>query len=308
MAKKNQEIDAQFDRYFLRYRKALGWSKKPTAPRKRQPSSLTIVAGDLHAPFQHDRAIRNMIQRTAHRAERLIIAGDLADMFNMSNYAKFKRQYTALEEITRVQSLLQLFAESYPEVVVLRGNHDDRFIKNLQRMGMQPDLFEVFEYLHGEYSLHPVYVLARAFKNVRIVDPIKLDNAEFAYLYQQGDAIVSHAESFSQIPNKAVGSVIQSLKSFHEPQGLVQPFKVVIQAHTHQAGKTWNDFGIIGIENGCLCTTPDYAGQPGRLPRRASVLGWTELHQENGVSDPERTNFIPFNARTSKATVSQARM
>ncbi len=30
---------------------------------------------------------------------------------------------------------------------------------------------------------------------------------------------------------------------------------------------------VIGIENGCLCTTPDYAGQPGRLPRRASVLG-----------------------------------
>ncbi len=56
------------------------------------------------------------------------------------------------------------------------------------------------------------------------------------------------------------------------------------------------DFGIIGIENGCLCTTPDYAGQPGRLPRRASVLGWTELIQENGVSDPERTNFIPFSA------------
>jgi hypothetical protein len=259
----------------------------------------------MHAPFQHDGAIWGMIQRTAHRAERLVIAGDLADMFNMSSYAKFKRQYTALEEIIRVQGLLQLFAESYPEVVVLRGNHDDRFIKNLQRMGMQPDLFEVFNFLHGEYSLHPVYVLARAFKNVRIVDPLKLDNAEFAYLYQQGDAIVSHAESFSQIPNKAVGSVIQSLKSFHEPQGLVKPFKIVIQAHTHQAGLTFCDYGIVGIENGCLCTVPDYSADPRRLPRRASILGWTELIQDSaGNTDIEQTRFVPYiNAAKSKTTL-----
>jgi Calcineurin-like phosphoesterase len=223
-----KQQDAHFDSFFEQYRRTIGWTKPPKAPRKCK-SSLTVVAGDFHAPFQHDAAIQSMIERTAHRAERLIIAGDLADMFNMSAYAKFKRKHTALEEIVRVQSLLALLAEKYPEVVILRGNHDDRFIKNLQRMGMSPELFEVFDHLHGEYSLHPVYVLARAFKNVKVVDPIKLDNAEFCYLYQQGDAIISHAEVFSQIPNKSVSAVIQSLKSFHEPQGLVKPFKIVIQ-------------------------------------------------------------------------------
>jgi hypothetical protein len=285
-----------FDEYFDMYRKAIGWTKDPVPPVGSivGPQELTVVAGDTHAPYEHEDAIKWMVRRTALKAKRIILAGDLADMFNFSRYPKFKRHYDAMEEIIRVQALLNMFSESYEEVILMTGNHDDRFIKFLQRMGLPPEVFEVFDYMHGQYSLHPIFVLARNLKNVKIVEPVIKDYASFGYLHQQGDAIISHAEKYSSICNKAVAQVIQSLKSYHEVQGLIKPFKVVIQAHTHQAGKTFNDFGVVGIENGCLCLTPDYAGDARRIQTRASILGYTELVQTNGVSDLEKTNFIPF--------------
>lgn len=287
--------DKKFDEIYAKYKASIGWNTTEIKTIKSNDNELTVVAGDLHAPFQHDAAIKQMIKDTSKRARRLIIAGDLADMFNMSKYAKFKSSYSTKEELISVQSLLTLLAESYPEVILMRGNHDDRFIKYLQRAGLPPEVLEAFDYLHGEYSLHPIYVLAQGLNNVKIVDPLKKDNAEFCYLYQQGDCIISHAELFSQIPNKTVGSVIQGLKSYHEPEGLVKPFRLVIQAHTHQAGKTWCDFNIVGIENGCLCTTPDYASNARMMPRRASVLGYTELWQDKkGRTDLVKTNFIPY--------------
>lgn len=289
--------DYEFDNLYWQYRDFIGWKKDAEIPEKKpvlDNAEFSVIASDIHAPYENAEAVRWMVKRTFKKANRLIIGGDLADMFYFSKYQKFKKHFSAVEEMQRVQALLQMFSEAYDEVVILRGNHDDRYIKYLVRMGLDPEVLDVFQYLHGEYALHPIFVLTHGLKNVKVVESVNKDYASFGYLHQQGDAVISHAEKYSQVPNKAVGDVIMSLKSYHEPNGVVKPFKVVIQAHTHQAGKTWNDYGTIGIENGCLALTPDYAGGSRTLPRRASVVGYTELYQINGQSDFERTNFIPW--------------
>jgi predicted phosphodiesterase len=257
-------------------------------------AEFTVIASDLHVPYENAEAVRWMVKRTYKKANRLVIGGDLADMFYFSKYMKFKNHFTATEEMARVKAQINLFAEAFDEVVIMRGNHDDRFIKWMARRGMEPEVMDVFRYLFGVHAMHPIYVLAADLKNVKVVESISCDYAEFSYLGQFGDCVVSHAEKYSKIPNKAVGDVIQSLKSFHEARGLIKPFRVVVQAHTHQAGKTWNDFGVVGIENGCLSALPDYSGGSKTLPHRSPVLGYTELHQVNGVSDLEKTNFIPY--------------
>jgi hypothetical protein len=65
--------------------------------------------------------------------------------------------------------------------------------------------------------------------------------------------------------------------------------------HTHQAGKTYNDFGIVGIENGCLCMTPDYdsgAKLGGAL--RPTIHGYTRFrtNMETGKTDSNDINFV----------------
>lgn len=288
--------DADFDKYYIKFRDWLGFNRDYAPPEAQYlgDEDITIVAGDFHVPYHNENAMRWMLDRTINRANTLIIGGDLADMFTFSKYMKNKVVFSALEEIKRVQAVLAALSEAYPVVHLLRGNHDDRFFKFIQRMGIPSSAVEVFDYLHGEYSLHPIYVLARSFPNVHIVEPIKADYAEFCYLYQHGDCVVSHAEKYSQVPNKTVGEVIDRLMSYHVPEGLLQPFRVVVQCHTHQAGKTWNDYGKVGIENGCMALTPDYSGGAKNLPRRASIVGYTELVQRDGVSDFEKTNFIPY--------------
>lgn len=286
------------DDLYKDYKEAIGW--KDTVPKPKGPTppdgkdELTVVVSDIHAPYHNVKALDWMIKRTAHKAKRLVIGGDLSDMFNFSKYAKFENHFSPLDEIKSVQSLLINFSEAYETVEVMRGNHDDRFIKYLQRQGIPTSVFDIFNHMHGEYALHPIYVLARSLGNVKVVEPMNKDYAQFCYLHQVGDCVISHAEKFSQQTNKVAEDVIKSLMSYHVPEGVIKPFKVLIQCHTHQAGKTWNDFSKIGIENGCMSLTPDYTGQAKNLPRRKSVVGYTELWQTNGVSDIEKTNFIPF--------------
>ena len=176
----------------------------------------------------------------------------------------------------------------------MRGNHDDRFIKYLLRQGIKPEAMEVFKYIYGAHAMHPIYVLAHGLPNVKVIEPLNKDYAEFSYLYQHGDCVVSHAEKFSQQPNKVAEDMIKTLMSYHVPAGIIKPFNVVVQCHTHMAGKTWGDFGKIGIENGCMAMIPDYSGNAKLLPRRPPVLGYTELWQYAGISDLERTNFVPY--------------
>jgi hypothetical protein len=159
---------------------------------------------------------------------------------------------------------------------------------------VEPGVLEAFRMLCPKFD-SPLHLLAKDLPNVEIVQGYSLDHAEFSWFYQIGDLVTTHAEVYSKIPNRAVGTVIHWLKSYAEPQGLVKPFKVVIQNHTHQAGLTWNDFGIWGIENGCMCQVGDYCGSPQlRGAARPWMKGYSVAHQIDGVTDISRLRFVPL--------------
>jgi hypothetical protein len=90
------------------------------------------------------------------------------------------------------------------------------------------------------------------------------------------------------------GPVLQWLKSFAEPQGIVQPFRCVVQAHTHQGGSVHGDFGVLAIEGGCLCPTQGYQADAKIRSTRPPALGWTVIVQENGITNHRESRFIPL--------------
>ncbi len=175
----------------------------------------------------------------------------------------------------------------------MSGNHDERFIKWLVRdKSIPPSILEYFQLMDPDF-LSPLAKVCAGFPNVETIKPLELDYARFPFIHQEGDCILSHAERFSKIPNRATGDVIHWLKSYAEPQGLVKPFRVVIQAHTHQAGSTWCDYDTLGIEAGCLAKVPDYSGDPKlRGAGRPSVVGYTLVYQDGGVTDRNESRFI----------------
>jgi transcriptional regulator with XRE-family HTH domain len=276
------------------FKKWIGDTDRPPKPKtaSRHKRKKNLVCNDIHAPF-HDKAAVGKMIRDNPDADEVWIAGDVMDLFSFSRYEKYSQPFSAVQEFQEGRAFIRLLAERYPKVRVMSGNHDDRFAKWLVRDKSIPvPILEFFKLSDPDF-MSPLAKVCAGFDNVEMMEPKELDYAKFPFIHQQGDCILSHAEKFSKIPNRAVGDVIHWLQSYCLPQGIVAPFKVVIQAHTHQAGCTWNDYDVLGIEAGCLAKVPDYAGNARLMgAQRPSVVGYTVVYQENGVTDRNETRFI----------------
>jgi hypothetical protein len=288
--------NASVDELMGVYRSWVGWSEAVDSdpPTEADGEEKIVICGDPHAPFQSKDAIRRMVDAEAKDADRLVINGDLTDLQNWSRHDKFGQKFTPRDEIAEAQALLNFFSESFPRVDIVGGNHDARWIKYMVARNVEAGVLEAFRLLCPHFD-SPLHLLAKDLPNVSLVPRQKIGHAEFGFFHQIGDLITTHAEVYSKIPNRAVGNVIHWLKSYAEPQMLVKPFKVVVQNHTHQFGLTWNDFGVYGIENGCMCDVGDYCSNPQlRGAPRPWLKGYTVAHQVNGVTDISRLRVIPL--------------
>ena len=68
----------------------------------------------------------------------------------------------------------------------------------------------------------------------------------------------------------------------------------MVQAHTHQAGTTLNDFGCLGIEGGCMSSLQDYHSDPKIRTPRPLAPGWSVIFHENGVADRRESRFRSY--------------
>lgn len=278
------------------YQAWIGWRIRPAIPERRgRPPKIQriVAASDFHIPFHSKQALAALIAEEADRADVLVINGDLADCWATSRWPKQKRDTDPRSEYLETQAVLNVLSERFRNIVLVGGNHDSRPRKYLADR-LPPD---VMDYLHltAAGALNPLSLMAGPLKNVSIAPTITVGNATFDFLYQAGDCVFAHAESYSKIPNRAAsGPVLQWLKSFAEPQGIVSPFTTVVQAHTHQAGTVHADFGVLAIENGCMCPTQGYQSDAKIRSTRPPVLGWTVIIQETGVTNHRESRFVPL--------------
>lgn len=287
-----------FDVQLNAYRGWIGWYQEPRIAAPAVHTSgwrKTAVFNDIHAPFEHEQALLwSIAEAQAAGCTKAIVAGDAADMFSWSRWAKLKRESTPLKDFRSTQRVLNLLAESFPEVEVMEGNHCTRQLKFFAEL-LPPEVLEYLE-ITAVSALYPLRAMIQDLPNVRMIEPKKSGYATYEFLYEVGDCVISHAEIYSKIPNKAVSNLVQWLKSYAVVQGIIRPdFKVAMQAHTHQAGKTFDNFGITSYELGCLCHTQAYQGSPKLGGVRPPVRGWTLLVQdENGRTEINETNFFRF--------------
>ena len=291
---------SDFDTAMATFTDWLGWKNyKPSSPPEvtvKDQYNRILVLNDLHVPY-HDRTkLKYIVENHKGKVDLCVVAGDLSDQYRTSRFPKRRHTHDFKAELQEVAAVITYLAESFPRVMLMIGNHDGRLEKYMIGRGVDGDILQALKYLYANFS-HPLAALVEKFnlKNVEVVKPLVRHQGEYNFLWQYNDLILGHPEKFSQIPNRAVGSFIHWLMSYAIPQKLVKPFTMVGMGHTHQAGKTWNDYGIVGMELGCLAETPDYAGDPKMHgAQRPPVLGYSLFYQDRktGATNRNLSNFF----------------
>jgi hypothetical protein len=287
-----------FDRAYESYREWLGISDPPRLPFQFTPPSAKakriVVVNDIHDPFKDEEAFKEFLRRERGKADLCILAGDGCDMWSWSRWPKGTYRCSPKEELLAHKKTLHALAETFSDTVVIPGNHVDRAVKYMQGKGLPPEMMDYLNFC-APAALSPYAFLLADIPNIKMASPMKNGDAKYSFLYQIGDLVIGHPEVFSIIPNRAVSTFIHWLQSFALPMGLVQDFKVAGIGHTHQAGKTFADYGVVGFEMGCMQTLPDYSADPKlRGAKRPPVIGYTVFIQEDGVTNVEESNFIPL--------------
>jgi hypothetical protein len=254
---------------------------KPEPPAKRAKFSdkRVVIAGDFHAPFHAVEAVGAMLAQT-DGFDQLIVNGDLQDFYAISRFTKHE-SVPMEREFAAVDGLLEAFSRTYPDVLVVDGNHDrPRFEKQLRTM-LSLDMIQVLELL-TDRNFSAIAVLAKRYPNIRFA-PVQVGRHKLSWCAQEGDLIVAHAEKYSRVPGAALRGIEEWFSDQHEALGL-QPWRVLIQAHTHQLGWfPWRSDRLL-VEGGAMCGLHGYQ-LDARIAGRPQRLGYVTLTQRDGVTD-----------------------
>ena len=245
-----------------------------------------VVAGDFHAPFQCNRSVAELIRRE-QGADLLIVNGDLQDFYAISRFLKYEA-VSVETELAAVDALLGQLSRAFGEVVIVAGNHDHaRFEKQLRGL-LSLEMIHVIEFLTGG-NFSTTRLIAQRYPNIRIAET-HVGRHKLGWLWQEGDVLCTHAEQFSRIPGNTLRVIEEQMTDMERVYGLA-PWRVLIQAHTHQMG--WFPFRAerLLVEGGCMSTTHGYqltAASRGRPQRR----GYVTLTQTAGRTDLNSVRLV----------------
>jgi len=205
----------------------------------------TVVFGDVHLPCQNDSAIRTLFAHIKkNKPDRIIINGDLMDMWELSSFDKVpKGSKSFVEEVKLTQAFLgQLKSISDCQITYLEGNHDYRLRKYL--IGVAPELCEL-EALDLETIL-------------------KLEDLDIEYVGLPDDCS-KFQDNYVIDQNFYVGH-FNAVRGFSgaTAKTLVEKYGVnIIQAHVHRGGVYYKRLITGGIEGYCMCNlNPNYMRNP----------------------------------------------
>ena len=274
-----------------------GWIGRKRTPDVKPPKYVStlerryVVAGDFHAPFHDVEAVAELIATEAGQTDTLIVSGDLMDFYGISRFIKYEH-IPIEQEIAGADALLSQLAGAFSDVLIVEGNHDKpRFEKQLRSL-LTPELMHCVELLTGG-NLSIIHMLAKRHPNVRFA-PQQAGHYKLGWLTQVGDLLVSHAEKFSSVPGSALRKIEEGMADFEHVYGL-QPWRVLVQAHTHAYSMIpWHSDKLL-CEGGAMCLTHGYQ-LSARMGGRPQRIGYTTLTQREGKTDLNSVKFHWLNA------------
>lgn len=100
-----------------------------------------LYFGDLHAPFQHQDALKFLgAVKEKYSPTRVISTGDEGDFHNMSNWGRDLLAPTATTELGKLRTTLRKVAKMFPVVECVESNHTNRLYRKAEAAGIVQEL------------------------------------------------------------------------------------------------------------------------------------------------------------------------
>lgn len=191
-----------------------------------------LVIPDAHAPWVNWKALEQAHKwYKSHKPDLVVCLGDLTDQKIWSRWSKDTDDLSPSEEFLAAQTTLVKLHGMFPEMVILRGNHDVRVLSRAVEAGIPAQMFndvdQVFNFKGWTWVPHGEKLILKTVRG-----PI---------LFVHGD--------------EQGGTVAQKSRIL----GLS-----VIQGHTHKVSITYTTAlkgSIFGAEMGCIMDTQSKAAK-----------------------------------------------
>ena len=196
----------------------------------------TLVISDLHSPYIHPEAAKFLGElKKKYNPKSVVCIGDILDEHTLSRFQhSTKSSGPAMELNESINALLPIY-KIFPEVKVCLGNHDLRYRRQAETIGIP-----------GDYI--------RELKDV-IKAPV---GWEFAESWDIGGVHYFHGDGFTG--NQAALNVIKT------------KFKNTVYGHTHQASIQYFN-GLWSMNVGCLINPDSFAFEYAKNFKSSVALG-----------------------------------
>ena len=221
-----------------------------------------LVLNDMHIPHHDEEIIGQAIN--LHRDADVVVITEPADMtsktpFTPDDTTVFEYE---LDEILRVFELLD---KIFPAVYIISGNHGNRVQRRIQH-SLDRDLWFLMD-------MDIMEVLCRPFAHLHPVQ---------GWLVQVNDAVFTHYERSSKIPQRIANNVYDVIREHRKVFGVKFPVRLVVQGHNHQHGRNYREHGEVLIAScGHL-----FKSLPNWYLRKPNNVSWTKGYmvviQEDG--------------------------
>lgn len=86
-----------------------------------------LCINDVHIPYHDEEKFHWIVENYKGKVDFCVVRGDFSDLLAFSRFDKRPgSQFTAVQEMRAVAANLVYLAESFPKVVMMNGNHDNR--------------------------------------------------------------------------------------------------------------------------------------------------------------------------------------
>ncbi len=200
------------------------------------------VIGDLHIPFQDQRALREVELFLGDlQPDMILYVGDIADFYELSKFDKNPARANSLQkDMNAVDAMFKRHSKLCPNArkILTYGNHEDRLRRFLWSKGEALASLET-NTVEYQYKLKENGVEWVAYEEGLMIND--------RLMVSHGDLIRAHS-----------AYTAKGMSDKHGGSG--------IHGHSHRLGSYYkrNRFGIYGWwENGCLCLLdPDWCTNP----------------------------------------------
>ena len=274
--------------------KSLGLAIKQHKPIKLSKSKdeLTLVISDIHSPFYRTDLIARIISEygigSKNPCKRLVINADLFDCYSISRFMVTKN-VNIVDEFLSTIALMNLLSNSFPEIILTTGNHEQRVFSYFMNHGVGIDKMFLVNYDWVKY-IQSLFTNVKVAKN--IIGNTRVGKHEQSHCFALGDCAIGHFEISGSGPLAAAKKMQEWINKWRNYVPELAKCKLILQGHVHTLGRYEIDGGDITIgETGCMCSIQEYAVKAD-AKYSPSINGWWEVYQTNGITDRNKSKYI----------------